>query len=173
MFSKNRRFYFFRDEFVNFYYTLSPFLVAVMCNKRHWKTTAACLLLWGNPVLSFVSLYTKWVQSFLKRYLSVCLQEVQHNCQLHRISFCADDKTDKRIFTFICKDSESNKHLCYVFDSEKCVSTREVLQGSRSLCCWWVCPAVRWEWLIMNSLPFSWGTISHASIVSCNLDVLN
>ncbi|XP_036176165.1 PTB domain-containing engulfment adapter protein 1 isoform X6 [Myotis myotis] len=49
-------------------------------------------------------------------------KEVQHNCQLHRISFCADDKTDKRIFTFICKDSESNKHLCYVFDSEKCSS---------------------------------------------------
>ncbi|XP_054064444.1 PTB domain-containing engulfment adapter protein 1 isoform X2 [Rissa tridactyla] len=48
-------------------------------------------------------------------------KEVQHNCQLHRISFCADDKTDKRIFTFICKDSESNKHLCYVFDSEKCL----------------------------------------------------
>ncbi|XP_069589876.1 PTB domain-containing engulfment adapter protein 1 isoform X4 [Ranitomeya imitator] len=48
------------------------------------------------------------------------LKEVLHNCQLHRISFCADDKTDKRIFTFICKDSESNKHLCYVFDSEKC-----------------------------------------------------
>ncbi|XP_030643108.1 PTB domain-containing engulfment adapter protein 1 isoform X1 [Chanos chanos] len=47
-------------------------------------------------------------------------KEIQHNCQLHRISFCADDKTDKRIFTFICKDSESNKHLCYVFDSEKC-----------------------------------------------------
>lgn len=54
-------------------------------------------------------------------YVCACLQEVQHNCQLHRISFCADDKTDKRIFTFICKDSESNKHLCYVFDSEKCV----------------------------------------------------
>ncbi|XP_044158570.1 PTB domain-containing engulfment adapter protein 1 isoform X2 [Bufo gargarizans] len=47
-------------------------------------------------------------------------KEVLHNCKLHRISFCADDKTDKRIFTFICKDSESNKHLCYVFDSEKC-----------------------------------------------------
>ncbi|XP_051937985.1 PTB domain-containing engulfment adapter protein 1 isoform X2 [Hippocampus zosterae] len=47
-------------------------------------------------------------------------KDVQHNCQLHRISFCADDKTDKRIFTFIYKDSESNKHLCYVFDSEKC-----------------------------------------------------
>ncbi|XP_075036155.1 PTB domain-containing engulfment adapter protein 1 isoform X1 [Mixophyes fleayi] len=47
-------------------------------------------------------------------------KEVLHICQLHRISFCADDKADKRIFTFICKDSESNKHLCYVFDSEKC-----------------------------------------------------
>lgn len=55
-------------------------------------------------------------------YLFVVSQDVLHNCQLHRISFCADDKTDKRIFTFICKDSESNKHLCYVFDSEKCVS---------------------------------------------------
>lgn len=55
-------------------------------------------------------------------YPFVVSQDVLHNCQLHRISFCADDKTDKRIFTFICKDSESNKHLCYVFDSEKCVS---------------------------------------------------
>ncbi|XP_040296735.1 PTB domain-containing engulfment adapter protein 1 isoform X2 [Bufo bufo] len=52
-------------------------------------------------------------------------KEVLHNCQLHRISFCADDKTDKRIFTFICKDSESNKHLCYVFDSEKCIQELE------------------------------------------------
>lgn len=60
-------------------------------------------------------------------YFHMCSQEVQHNCQLHRISFCADDKTDKRIFTFICKDSESNKHLCYVFDSEKCVSMPDVL----------------------------------------------
>lgn len=60
-------------------------------------------------------------------YFHLCSQEVQHNCQLHRISFCADDKTDKRIFTFICKDSESNKHLCYVFDSEKCVSMPDVL----------------------------------------------
>ncbi|XP_076159584.1 PTB domain-containing engulfment adapter protein 1 isoform X1 [Alosa pseudoharengus] len=47
-------------------------------------------------------------------------KEVQHNCQLHRMSFCADDKTDKRIFTFICTDPETKRHLCYVFDSEKC-----------------------------------------------------
>lgn len=63
----------------------------------------------------------------LQLLISTCSQEVQHNCQLHRISFCADDKTDKRIFTFICKDSESNKHLCYVFDSEKCVSMPDIL----------------------------------------------
>nr|XP_040057832.1 PTB domain-containing engulfment adapter protein 1 isoform X2 [Gasterosteus aculeatus aculeatus] len=54
------------------------------------------------------------------KILDLKTKDVQHNCQLHRISFCADDKTDKRIFTFICKDSESNKHLCFVFDSEKC-----------------------------------------------------
>ncbi|CAB1327591.1 unnamed protein product, partial [Coregonus sp. 'balchen'] len=47
-------------------------------------------------------------------------RDVQHNCQLHRISFCADDKTDKRIFTFICTEPETKKHICYVFDSEKC-----------------------------------------------------
>lgn len=66
--------------------------------------------------------------NFLKIIFSFYFQEVQHNCQLHRISFCADDKTDKRIFTFICKDSESNKHLCYVFDSEKCVSMQDALK---------------------------------------------
>ncbi|KAF3842829.1 hypothetical protein F7725_001678 [Dissostichus mawsoni] len=54
------------------------------------------------------------------KILDLKTKDVQYNCQLHRISFCADDKTDKRIFTFICKDSESNKHLCFVFDSEKC-----------------------------------------------------
>ncbi|XP_009300486.1 PTB domain-containing engulfment adapter protein 1 isoform X2 [Danio rerio] len=47
-------------------------------------------------------------------------KEMLHNCQLHRMSFCADDKTDKRIFTFICTEPETKKHLCYVFDSEKC-----------------------------------------------------
>ncbi|XP_051562249.1 PTB domain-containing engulfment adapter protein 1 isoform X5 [Myxocyprinus asiaticus] len=47
-------------------------------------------------------------------------KEMQHSCQLHRMSFCADDKTDKRIFTFICTEPETKKHLCYVFDSEKC-----------------------------------------------------
>ncbi|XP_063067589.1 PTB domain-containing engulfment adapter protein 1 isoform X1 [Engraulis encrasicolus] len=54
------------------------------------------------------------------RILDPKTKEVLHNCQLHRMSFCADDKTDKRIFTFICTHPETKKHLCYVFDSEKC-----------------------------------------------------
>ncbi|KAL2088142.1 hypothetical protein ACEWY4_016970 [Coilia grayii] len=54
------------------------------------------------------------------RILDPKTKEVLHNCQLHRMSFCADDKTDKRIFTFICTDPETKRHLCYVFDSEKC-----------------------------------------------------
>lgn len=43
-----------------------------------------------------------------------------HQYPLHRISYCADDKTDKRMFTFIAKAADSNTHYCYVFDSEKC-----------------------------------------------------
>ncbi|XP_078723179.1 PTB domain-containing engulfment adapter protein 1-like isoform X2 [Lampetra fluviatilis] len=46
-------------------------------------------------------------------------KESQHNCPLHRISFCADDKTDKRILAFICKDAETDQHFCFAFDSEK------------------------------------------------------
>ncbi|XP_062853780.1 PTB domain-containing engulfment adapter protein 1 isoform X2 [Trichomycterus rosablanca] len=47
-------------------------------------------------------------------------KDVQHNCQLYRMSFCADDKTDKRIFAYICTEPDTKRHLCYVFDSEKC-----------------------------------------------------
>lgn len=81
-----------------------------------------------------LSWYSRKRNLFNYVYFHLCSQEVQHNCQLHRISFCADDKTDKRIFTFICKDSESNKHLCYVFDSEKCVSMPDVLGWFALLC---------------------------------------
>lgn len=37
---------------------------------------------------------------------------------LHRISFCADDKQDKRVFSFIAKQ-DSNTHRCFVFLSDK------------------------------------------------------
>ncbi|XP_062302443.1 PTB domain-containing engulfment adapter protein 1 isoform X5 [Osmerus eperlanus] len=56
-------------------------------------------------------------------------KDIQHNCQLHRISFCADDKTDKRIVTYICTEPESKKHLCYVFDSDKCAEEITVTIG--------------------------------------------
>lgn len=86
------------------------------------------VLLLKSYVINTNEYFRKWKKNPINYvYFHLCLQEVQHNCQLHRISFCADDKTDKRIFTFICKDSESNKHLCYVFDSEKCVSIPDVL----------------------------------------------
>ncbi|VDK66043.1 unnamed protein product [Onchocerca ochengi] len=38
---------------------------------------------------------------------------------LHRISFCADDKQDKRVFSFIAKAESSTRHDCFVFLSEK------------------------------------------------------
>ncbi|CAG5118494.1 unnamed protein product, partial [Candidula unifasciata] len=45
---------------------------------------------------------------------------ILHQYPLHRISYCADDKSDKRMFTFIAKEASGNQHFCYVFDSEKC-----------------------------------------------------
>jgi regulator of replication initiation timing len=45
---------------------------------------------------------------------------ILHQYPLHQISYCADDKSDKRMFTFIAKEANGNRHFCYVFDSEKC-----------------------------------------------------
>ncbi|KAL6728771.1 hypothetical protein Aduo_010508 [Ancylostoma duodenale] len=43
-----------------------------------------------------------------------------HRYPLQKISFCADDKQDKRIFSFIAKsESDPLKHECYVFLSDK------------------------------------------------------
>ena len=38
------------------------------------------------------------------------------NC---RISYCADDKAEKRFFSFIAKEADSDIHTCYVFVSDK------------------------------------------------------
>ncbi|XP_017336132.1 PTB domain-containing engulfment adapter protein 1 isoform X1 [Ictalurus punctatus] len=56
-------------------------------------------------------------------------KDVQHSCQLHRMSFCADDKTDKRIFAYICTEPDTKRHLCYVFDSEKCAEEITIAIG--------------------------------------------
>ncbi|XP_070535938.1 PTB domain-containing engulfment adapter protein 1-like isoform X2 [Ptychodera flava] len=47
-------------------------------------------------------------------------KEKLYSYPLHRISYCADDKTDKKICAFIAKEQQTNKHLCFVLDSEKC-----------------------------------------------------
>jgi len=44
---------------------------------------------------------------------------VLHEYPLHRISYCADDKAEKRFFSFIAKDADSNRHTCFVFLSDK------------------------------------------------------
>lgn len=42
-----------------------------------------------------------------------------HQYPLHRISFCADDKAEKRFFSFIAKESDSDDHTCFIFVSDK------------------------------------------------------
>ncbi|KAF5895400.1 PTB domain-containing engulfment adapter protein 1-like isoform X2 [Clarias magur] len=63
------------------------------------------------------------------RILDPKTKDVKHNCQLHRMSFCADDKTDKRIFAYICTEPDTKRHLCYVFDSEKCAEEITIAIG--------------------------------------------
>jgi len=59
-------------------------------------------------------IYSDWV--------IVLWQVVQYQYPLHLVSYCADDKSDKKMFTFIAKDKDSDSHHCFVFDSEKNVS---------------------------------------------------
>lgn len=46
-------------------------------------------------------------------------KKILHQYPLHRISYCADDKAEKRFFSFIAKEAEEEKHTCFVFVSDK------------------------------------------------------
>ncbi|XP_054161462.1 PTB domain-containing adapter protein ced-6-like isoform X2 [Oppia nitens] len=46
-------------------------------------------------------------------------KRIYHQFPLHRISYCADDKSEKKFFSFIAKESETEKHNCFVFISDK------------------------------------------------------
>ena len=62
-------------------------------------------------------------------------QRILHQYPLHRISYCADDKAEKKFFSFIAKEEDSEKHTCYVFVSDKLVS----FSLFTIICnvCWW------------------------------------
>ncbi|XP_046682844.1 PTB domain-containing engulfment adapter protein 1 isoform X2 [Homalodisca vitripennis] len=46
-------------------------------------------------------------------------KRIMHQYPLHRISYCADDKGEKRFFSFIAKESGDNEqHSCFVFVSK-------------------------------------------------------
>ena len=55
------------------------------------------------------------------------LQEELYCYPLHHISYCADDKRDKKLFAFIAKDKANPEHNCYVFECEKLVSHTKTL----------------------------------------------
>lgn len=46
-------------------------------------------------------------------------KQIFHQYPLHRISYCANDKSDKKFFSFIAKEENGDKHVCFVFASEK------------------------------------------------------
>ena len=47
-------------------------------------------------------------------------KEEMHRFPLQQLSYCADDKAERRLFAFVAKEAASNNHRCYVFDSDKC-----------------------------------------------------
>lgn len=46
-------------------------------------------------------------------------KQIFHQYPLHRISYCANDKSDKKCFSFIAKEENSDMHMCFVFASDK------------------------------------------------------
>lgn len=46
-------------------------------------------------------------------------KRIMHQYPLHRISYCADDKGEKKFFSFIAKEADAEKHVCFVFVSDK------------------------------------------------------
>ncbi|XP_053204359.1 PTB domain-containing engulfment adapter protein 1-like [Panonychus citri] len=46
-------------------------------------------------------------------------KKISFQYPLHRISYCADDKSDPKFFSFIAKEADSNRHSCFVFVSDK------------------------------------------------------
>ncbi|KAG8222849.1 hypothetical protein J437_LFUL007557 [Ladona fulva] len=46
-------------------------------------------------------------------------KSIMYQFPLHRISYCADDKGEKKFFSFIAKDADTDKHVCFVFVSDK------------------------------------------------------
>ena len=54
-------------------------------------------------------------------------KKILHQYPLHKISYCADDKAEKRFFSFISKDGDG-KHTCFVFVSDKLVRKKYFLE---------------------------------------------
>lgn len=47
-------------------------------------------------------------------------KKILHQFPLHHLSYCADDKSEKKFFSFIAKHpSVSDQHVCFVFVSDK------------------------------------------------------
>lgn len=46
-------------------------------------------------------------------------KHISYQYPLHRISYCADDKSDKKLFCFIAKEPNADNHSSFVFASDK------------------------------------------------------
>lgn len=68
------------------------------------------------------SLMMKSALAYRNLNLFILFQRIMNQYPLHRISYCADDKGEKKFFSFIAKEQDSDHHVCFVFVSDKLVS---------------------------------------------------
>ncbi|XP_075924217.1 PTB domain-containing engulfment adapter protein 1-like isoform X3 [Petromyzon marinus] len=54
------------------------------------------------------------------RLLDCKTKEILHSCPLERISFCAHHEADRHVCTFVCKNVQWKKHMCFALEGEKC-----------------------------------------------------
>ena len=68
-------------------------------------------------IMTGVFAHTFGVHCLTLKWSTLLLSYLKSN--FSRISYCADDKAEKRFFSFIAKEADSDKHTCFVFVSDK------------------------------------------------------
>eukprot|EP00795_Rhopilema_esculentum_P014042 gene14042-5021_t len=60
-----------------------------------------------------------WISIDVIKVINIKNKEVITQKPLHRISYCADDHQDKKLFSFIAREQDSRAHNCHAFVTER------------------------------------------------------
>lgn len=100
----------------------SPQLLCAYWEREKHKFQAGNLLVCSMVAYFCLRMVSRNVSPCCQYVFWFIVQRIMHQYPLHRISYCADDKGEKRFFSFIAKEADSERHMCFVFVSDKLVS---------------------------------------------------